>query len=426
MTTPVETNLDFKQNEALNFVIQRLSSAPSSPVKGQYYFNTTTNKSYFWNGTNWVEGTQIATDEEAATGTAVDVAVNPKQLAESLTGKQDALGFVPENSANKVIDVAEESTDTQYPSAKAVYTRLSGKADVASPEFTGVPKAPTAVVGTNTTQIASTEFVHNVVNNAFSGAVVYTGVWDTTDQTDYSNLNSFRPIAKGALFRVAGTGCTIDSVEYLAGDAIIFNRTVADGMAITTAAIDKYDNTESSDTVYLAATQTLSNKTISADSNTISDLDVANFKESAIDSTVTSDSDKLVKSGAVASALVSKANIASPAFTGTPTAPTAAEGTKDTQIATTAFVAAAIEAAQESALSKEVYTNPTLNPEEGVCTWSIAHTLGSTDILSIVKEVSTGKEVIVDKIAQSSTAFVIRINSSSTIAAGTYKALLIK
>jgi hypothetical protein len=37
-----------------------------------------------------------------------------------------------------------------------------------------------------------------------------------------------------------------------------------------------------------------------------------------------------------------KANLASPALTGTPTAPTAAAGTKTTQVATTAFVAAAI------------------------------------------------------------------------------------
>ena len=37
-----------------------------------------------------------------------------------------------------------------------------------------------------------------------------------------------------------------------------------------------------------------------------------------------------------------KANIASPTFTGTPAAPTAASGTNTTQIATTAFVTAAV------------------------------------------------------------------------------------
>jgi len=44
-----------------------------------------------------------------------------------------------------------------------------------------------------------------------------------------------------------------------------------------------------------------------------------------------------------------KANIASPSFTGTPTAPTAAVGANDTQIATTAFVSAAVAALVNSA-----------------------------------------------------------------------------
>ena len=42
------------------------------------------------------------------------------------------------------------------------------------------------------------------------------------------------------------------------------------------------------------------------------------------------------------SALTLKADLASPALTGTPTAPTAAGGTNTTQLATTAFVAAAV------------------------------------------------------------------------------------
>ena len=38
-------------------------------------------------------------------------------------------------------------------------TDISAKADLASPTFTGVPAAPTATSGTNTTQLATTEFV---------------------------------------------------------------------------------------------------------------------------------------------------------------------------------------------------------------------------------------------------------------------------
>ena len=38
-------------------------------------------------------------------------------------------------------------------------TDISGKANIASPTFTGTPAAPTATAGTNTTQVATTEFV---------------------------------------------------------------------------------------------------------------------------------------------------------------------------------------------------------------------------------------------------------------------------
>jgi hypothetical protein len=41
----------------------------------------------------------------------------------------------------------------------AIQTQLNAKAPLASPTFTGVPTAPTATIGTNTTQVATTEFV---------------------------------------------------------------------------------------------------------------------------------------------------------------------------------------------------------------------------------------------------------------------------
>ena len=46
-------------------------------------------------------------------------------------GKQDALGFIPENSANKKTSLAENS-DTYYPTQKAVKTAVDAKADNSS------------------------------------------------------------------------------------------------------------------------------------------------------------------------------------------------------------------------------------------------------------------------------------------------------
>jgi hypothetical protein len=70
------------------------------------------------------------------------------------------------------------------------------------------------------------------------------------------------------------------------------------------------------------------------------------------DTLPTGDSNKIVKGteidnefNSISGAISSKADIASPTFTGTPAAPTASSGTSTTQIATTAFVTAALSAA---------------------------------------------------------------------------------
>jgi hypothetical protein len=69
------------------------------------------------------------------------------------------------------------------------------------------------------------------------------------------------------------------------------------------------------------------------------------------DTLPTGDSNKIVKGteidnefNSIAGAISSKADIASPTFTGTPAAPTATSGSNTTQIATTAFVTAALQA----------------------------------------------------------------------------------
>ena len=50
---PFLANLDIRQNQIKNAVIDKLSQEPSSPVVGQAYYNTTDNKVYTYNGTTW-------------------------------------------------------------------------------------------------------------------------------------------------------------------------------------------------------------------------------------------------------------------------------------------------------------------------------------------------------------------------------------
>lgn len=422
-----ESNIDFQGNEAQNMVIHNLASAPAVPEEGQEYYNTTTKRKAYWDGEKWVEDILIATDVEVEAGVETTKAVNAKQLKTAIQGKQDALGYTPENSANKVTSISSSSTNEQYASAKAVYDNLALKAPANNPTFTGDVIVPTASEGDSSTKAANTAFVQKEIAAAHLGVPRYRGVWDTTNATDYSALNSYRPIASGNYFDVVGSGTTIDGVEYRSGDTIVFNRDVATSTTIITAMIDKKDHTQSVDTVLLDVEQTLTNKTINADNNTISDLELDNFKSGVVKTSMgSSPSDLyLLTEKAIDTELDKKAPLASPTFTGTVTVPTADEGDNSTKAANTAFVQKAVSSATAGALKKEIYTNSLLAPVDGVCTWVINHTLGTTDVMCRIYEVSTGNRVFMEENAISSTEYRLKFNAAANVAANTYKAVLI-
>lgn len=94
------------------------------------------------------------------------------------------------------------------------------------------------------------------------------------------------------------------------------------------------------------------------------------------DTLPTGNSGKIVKGteiddefNAIASAISSKADTASPTFTGTPAAPTASSGTNTTQVATTAFVTGAV---SDSLTATATLTNKTVNLTSNTLTGTIA------------------------------------------------------
>jgi hypothetical protein len=72
------TDINLNKNELQNARIQNLSTAPSAPVTGQVYYNTTDNILYFWNGTEFIptsgslEVIQDAINSTIVAGTGLD------------------------------------------------------------------------------------------------------------------------------------------------------------------------------------------------------------------------------------------------------------------------------------------------------------------------------------------------------------------
>lgn len=69
-------------------------------------------------------------------------------------------------TAPKMDGTAAVGTGTTWARADHVHPTDTSRAPIASPDFTGTPTAPTASDGTNTTQIATTQFVNTAITNA--------------------------------------------------------------------------------------------------------------------------------------------------------------------------------------------------------------------------------------------------------------------
>lgn len=85
------------------------------------------------------------------------------------------------NVDNVVLTVADDSHNHIIANVDGLQNALDSKAPLASPTFTGTPKAPTAAEGTNTTQIATTAFVTNAVAKSFAAndAMLFKGTIGT-------------------------------------------------------------------------------------------------------------------------------------------------------------------------------------------------------------------------------------------------------
>lgn len=244
------------------------------------------------------------------------------------------------------LGLVDNTSDTAKPVSTAQQNALDLKANLSSPIFTGTPTLPTGTIATtqnasnNTTAVATTAYVDtadalkaNLTSPTFTGTpTLPTGTIATT-QTASNNSTAVATTAyvdaadalKANIASPTFTGTvTIPSGASISGFAPLASPALTGTPTAPTAAAGT-NSTQLATTAYADAAIAALIGDAGAALNTLGELADALNDDSSFGTSV-------------ATSLSFKAPLQSPAFTDTPTAPTAAVNTSTTQIATTAFV----------------------------------------------------------------------------------------
>ena len=184
-----------------------LAGFPTTGEASKIYVARDTNKTYRWSGTTYVYITSGAVD--------------------SVAGKTGVVTLVKGDVGLGNVD---NTSDINKPVSTAQQTAINLKANLASPALTGTPTAPTAIAGTNTTQLATTEFVTTAVSGKANSSHVHaiadvSGLQTALNgkQAANADLTSITDLAgtSGFLKKTAANTWSLDTASYITGNQTI-------------------------------------------------------------------------------------------------------------------------------------------------------------------------------------------------------------
>lgn len=337
-------DLDLNQNEIQNAVAQNLASAPSNPVAGQEYFNTTDKQKYIYNGTAWVSETAQGTTYTA--GDYIDISNNTISIdSEWIEDDADGIGDTSKLVTSRAVSgLLADLLEDYVPTTRTV----NGKA-----------------LTTNITLDAS-------------------DVGALADTTKY-----------GATFTL-----TMDSSTY------VITATLKDQDGNTLGTAQTIDLPLES--VVVGGSYDSANKKI------VLTLENGNTVDVPVGDLINGLQSEITASNMLSADLVDD----------TSTTHKFATSAQLTQIATNASDISTLQSTVAGLPQKITATNTALTASSGVCTWSITNTLATADVCVSIYRVSDGAQVIAE-VDTGANTITVKFNSTSSIAAGTYKAVII-
>lgn len=468
-------NLDLNKNQLQNAVAHNLATAPANPVIGQEYFNTQEKKKYIFDGTNWVDETsqgRTYTFGAGLTESAGSVTANLATATPNMDGvgsagsstsmaRQDHIHPSDTKKADKVsgatsgnfasLDANGNLVDSGKKASDFLteHQDISGLAKVDASNITASTWKTKLGLNnvTNDAQVKASEkgVANGVATLGTDGKVPSSQLPSYVDDVlEYSSLSAMpRPGETGKIYvdlsnnktyRWGGTEYAEISASLALGEtsstAYAGDKGKANADAIT--ALDtRVDNIENNTTLIKnehggfaggeQASATLggaigySASTTSGGAIGSRAIAGSGFSGGYQAKTINSDSEPIdaIQLGTGTNSTAKTLQVYDDNIYNANTH----------TLTVTKAVIGGRELGQTSIVSKFVETNPELTPSGGVCTWIIGNTLDA-DVIVQLQEIATDEVVMAD-ILVTSGQIKIKIVSSTTITARTYKAVVI-